>query len=325
MKIPTLIYPGAPYPLGATWDGKGVNFALFSESAEKVELCLFDQPMGAAEIARITLTERTDNVWHAYLPEARPGLLYGYRVYGPYDPANGLRFNPHKLLLDPYAKGINGRVQWSDAMFGYIPGDSDDADLQINEEDNAPGMPKALVIEPGFSWGDDTPLRIPWRDTVIYEAHVKGLTQLHPDIPPDLRGTYAGVAQDAILRYLSKLGVTAIELMPVHHFVHDKRLVDEGLKNYWGYNSLSYFALHPGYGETPSAGRTVNEFKTMVRTLHSHGFELILDVVYNHTAEGNHLGPTLSFRGIDNPTYYRLISGDERHYMDFTGTGNSLN
>jgi glycogen operon protein len=325
MKIPGLIYPGTPYPLGATWDGKGVNFALFSESAEKVELCLFDQASGAPEVSRVVLTEQTANVWHAYLPEARPGLLYGYRVYGPYDPAKGLRFNPHKLLLDPYAKAVSGRVQWSDAMFGYVPSGADDADLHINEQDSAPGMPKGIVIEPGFSWGHDSPLRIPWRDTVIYEAHVKGLTQLHPDIPPDIRGTYAGVAHESILRYLSKLGVTAIELMPVHHFVHDKRLVDEGLKNYWGYNSLSYFALHPGYGETTSAGRTVNEFKTMVRTLHAHGFEVILDVVYNHTAEGNHLGPTLSFRGIDNPTYYRLTPGDERHYMDFTGTGNSLN
>ncbi len=320
-----LQYRGEPFPLGARWDGQGVNFALFSENAEAVELCLFDQPYGAPEVVRIPLREQTDNVWHTYLPEARPGLMYGYRVHGPHDPPRGLRFNPSKLLLDPYARAITGPVEWSDAMFGYIPGPSPDSDLTFSESDSGPGMPKAVVIEPGFSWGDDRPPRTPWNRTVIYEAHVKGLTILHPGLPEDLRGTYSGLGHRATIEYLVSLGVTAVELMPVHHFVHDRHLRERGLRNYWGYNSIGYFAPDGRYASARRAGQAVNEFKTMVRSLHAAGIEVILDVVYNHTAEGNHLGPTLSFRGIDNSAYYRLIHDDPRYYMDYTGTGNSMN
>ncbi len=316
-------YPGTPAPLGATWDGSGVNFALFSEIAERVELCLFEEAYGATQAVRIELTEKTDNVWHTYLPEARPGLLYGYRVHGPYDPERGLRFNPDKLLLDPYAKAITGRVLWSDAMFGYQLGSGDD---QIcDSTDSAPGMPKAVVIEPGFSWGDDRLLRTPWHDTVIYEAHVRGLTKLNPRVPAELRGTYSGLAHHSVITYLQHLGISAIELMPVHHFVDDKQLVDRGLKNYWGYNTIGFFAPDIRYSSSAVPGASVNEFKTMVKTFHKAGIEVILDVVYNHTAEGNHLGPMLSFRGIDNPAYYRLVEGDQRYYQDFTGTGNTLN
>jgi glycogen operon protein len=318
-------YRGEPFPLGATWDGHGVNFALFSENATAVALCLFDQPYGATEVARVQLEEQTDNVWHTYLPEARPGLMYGYRVSGPYDPSSGHRFNPNKLLLDPYAKAITGPVEWSDAMFGYPPGPDPDADLLFSELDSGPGMPKAVVIEPGFSWGDDRPPRTPWNRTVIYEAHVKGLTMAHPGLPDGLRGTYAGLGHHAVIDYLVALGITAIELMPVHHFVHDRHLRDQGLANYWGYNSIGFFAPDSRYASAKRAGQAVNEFKTMVRTLHGAGIEVILDVVYNHTAEGNHRGPTLSFRGIDNSAYYRLVAGDQRYYMDYTGTGNSMN
>jgi isoamylase len=318
-------YPGQPYPLGATWDGSGVNFALFSEHAEAVDLCLFDQPYGAPEVARIRMREQTDYVWHVYLPEARPGLLYGYRVHGPWDPGHGARFNAHKLLLDPYAKALTGPVDWSDAMFGYPLDGGEDRDLRMSETDSAPGMAKAVVIEPAFSWGDDRPLRIPWHNTVIYEAHVRGLTMRHPDLPAATRGTYAGLADHRVVRYLQDLGVTAVELMPVHHFVHDKHLLDRGLRNYWGYNSIGYFALDLRYAQARTGGAAVNEFKTTIKTLHRAGIEVILDVVYNHTAEGNHLGPTLSFRGIDNQAYYRLMPGDERHYMDYTGCGNTLN
>jgi glycogen operon protein len=320
------VYPGNPYPLGATWDGAGVNFAIFSENAEGVDLCLFDRPYGAGETARIRLTEQTNDVWHCYLPEARPGWMYGYRVYGPYDPMNGHRFNPNKLLLDPYAKTTTGALEWSEAMFGYpMESPSEDRDLEFDARDSAQGMPKAVVIEAAFSWGDDRRPRTRWNDTIIYEAHVKGLTVLHPDLQPDQRGTYAGLCDNRVIQYLQRLGVTAVELMPVHQFVHDKHLVDKGLRNYWGYNTLNFFSPDPRYGSSPAPGGRVNEFKTMVKALHQEGIEVILDVVYNHTAEGNHFGPTLSFRGIDNKAYYRLVGGNERYYNDYTGTGNTLN
>lgn len=313
------VWPGHPYPLGATWDGEGVNFALFSEHAEKVELCLFDLK-GRREIGRISMRWQTDQVWHCYLPDARPGLIYGYRVHGPYKPAEGHRFNPSKLLLDPYAKDIIGIMRWSDAQFGYRVGASG-ADLVIDRRDSAPGMPKCQVIDPAFTWGEDRPPRIPWHDTIIYEMHVKGFTKLHPDVPEQLRGTYLGLASAPVIDYLRRLGVTAVELMPIHGFVDDRHLIEKGLRNYWGYNSISYFAPEPRYSTTG----LVSEFKTMVKKLHSAGIEVILDVVYNHTAEGNHLGPTLSFRGIDNAAYYRLLPDDKRHYMDYTGCGNTLN
>jgi isoamylase len=319
-------YPGSPYPLGATWDGSGVNFALFSEHAERVELCLFDQAYGTSEVARIRMVEQTDYVWHVYLPEARPGLMYGYRVYGPYEPHNGHRFNHHKLLIDPYAKAITGPVEWSDAMFGYrLSGDAENGTDEMAVDDSAPGMPKSVVIEPGFSWGDDQPLRIPWHDTVIYEAHVRGLTVLNEELPDGVRGTYAGLGDRRTIAYLKDLGITAVEFMPIHHFVHDRHLIERGLKNYWGYNSIGFFAPDTRYASSRSPGQAVNEFKTMVRSLHQAGIEVILDVVYNHTAEGNHLGPTLSFRGIDNLAYYRTMPEDPRFYMDYTGTGNTLN
>ena len=313
------VWPGRPYPLGATWDGEGVNFALFSEHAEKVELCLFES-RGNRESARIPLNWQTDQVWHCYLPDARPGQLYGYRVYGPYEPKKGKRFNHHKLLLDPYAKSIVGQVKWSNADFGYRVGHKQE-DLSFDRGNNAPGVPKGKVIDPAFTWGGDKPPRTPWHDTIIYEMHVKGFTQKHPEVPPPLRGTYAGLATEPVIRHLKRLGVTAVELMPVQTFVDERHLVERGLRNYWGYNSIGFFAPDMRY----SATGLVSEFKTMVKTLHSNGIEVILDVVYNHTAEGNHLGPTLSFRGIDNRSYYRLMPGDERFYMDYTGTGNTLN
>jgi glycogen operon protein len=319
-------FPGRPYPLGATWDGSGVNFALFSENAEAVELCIFDDAYGSPEVERIRLREQTDFVWHIYLPEARPGMIYGYRVYGPYDPARGLRFNPNKLLLDPYAKATTGPIEWSGNMFAYpVASRRRDRDMLLDEADSAPGMIKAVVIEPAFSWGDDRPPKVPWHDTVIYEAHVKGLTYLHPLLPRERRGTYAALGDQRVIQYLKELGVTAVELMPVHQFVNDKRLIDAGLTNYWGYNTLGFFAPDPRYNTAIGPGGRINEFKTMVHTLHREGMEVILDVVYNHTAEGNHLGPTLSFRGIDNRSYYRLTPEDERLYMDYTGTGNTLN
>ena len=314
-----VIFPGKPYPLGATWDGEGVNFSLFSEHAERVELCLFDST-GRRETARLELPERTDQVWHGYLTDARPGLLYGYRVYGPYQPEQGLRFNPYKLLLDPYAKDIVGPLKWNDAHFGYRVGARRD-DLSFDKRDNASGMPKCRVIDPAFTWGDDRPPRTPWHETVIYELHVKGFTRLHPEVPPGLRGTYAGLSTAPVIDYLKHLGVTAVELMPCHAFVDDRHLVEKGLRNYWGYNSIGYFAPDVRY----SASGHVSEFKTMVKTLHTAGIEVILDVVYNHTAEGNQLGPTLGFRGIDNLSYYRLAADDPRHYLDFTGCGNTLN
>lgn len=320
MNLINAVWPGRPYPQGATWDGEGVNFALFSEHAEAVELCLFDR-RGRREIQRIRLREQTDRVWHCYLPEARPGQLYGYRVYGPYQPQQGHRFNPNKLLLDPYAKSIVGNLAWSDAHFGYRIGHSR-ADLSFDRRNNANGMPKAKVIDPAFTWGDDRRPNIPWHDTVIYEMHVRGFTMRHPDVPPRYRGTYAALATAPVIDYLKRLGVTAVELMPVHYFVHDRHLVEKGLSNYWGYNSIGYFAPHQAYS---SSEHSDQEFKTMVKTLHSAGIEVILDVVYNHTAEGNHLGPTLSFRGIDNAAYYRLVHDDKRYYMDYTGCGNTLN
>lgn len=314
------VWPGRPYPQGATWDGEGVNFALFSEHASSVELCLFDN-RGRRELQRIALREQTDQVWHCYLPEARPGQLYAYRVYGPYQPQQGHRFNPNKLLLDPYAKAIVGQLAWSDAHFGYRIG-SQRGDLSFDRRNNAPGTPKCQVIDPAFTWGDDRHPRTPWHDTVIYEMHVRGFTQLHPEVPPQYRGTYAALATAPVINYLKRLGVTAVELMPVHFFLNDRHLVEKGLRNYWGYNSIGYFAPHQDYAASTQSER---EFKTMVKTLHSAGIEVILDVVYNHTAEGNHFGPTLSFRGIDNASYYRLMNDDPRYYMDYTGCGNTLN
>ena len=317
------IWPGQSYPLGASWDGSGVNFSLFSENATGVELCLFSGERGEQE-TRIRVTEQTDQVWHIYLPEARPGLLYGYRVYGPYAPHEGQRFNPAKLLRDPYAKAISGNLQWNDAHFEYTVGHPN-ADLSKDDRDSAPFSPKCLVVDPCFTWGDDTRPKIPWDMTVIYEMHVKGFTKLHPKVPPELRGTYEALASAEVIDYLLSLGVTTIELMPVHQFVHDRHLVERGLSNYWGYNTINFFAPHSEYTLQGDQGQQVQEFKTMVRTLHREGIEVILDVVYNHTAEGNHLGPTLTFRGIDNRAYYRLVEGDRRYYFDFTGTGNSLN
>lgn len=318
------VWPGKPYPLGATWDGEGVNFALFSENATGVELCLFDDPRAKQESHRIRLEERTDQIWHVYIPGLWPGQHYGYRVQGPYEPAEGHRFNPNKLLIDPYAKSIAGLIEWSDAMFGYPIGHPD-ADLAFDERDNAGNVPKCVVIDSAFTWGGDRPLKTPWEKTIIYEAHVKGMTARHPEVPDHMRGTYSGLTTPAIIDHLVNLGVTAIELLPVHHFVRDKHLADRGLTNYWGYNTIGFFAPDIRYAVSPIRGRHVREFKTMVKTLHSAGIEVILDVVYNHTAEGNHLGPTLSFRGIDNASYYRLVADDKRYYMDYTGCGNTLN
>jgi glycogen operon protein len=314
-----IVWPGRPYPLGSTWDGEGVNFALYSEHAEKVELCLFDTS-GKREIIRVPLPEQTDMVWHGYLPEVRPGQLYGYRVFGPYAPEEGHRFNHHKLLLDPYGKQIQGAIRWSDPHFGYRVGNKQE-DLSFDRRDDAAGMPKNRVIDSAFTWGVDARPRIPWHETVIYELHVKGFTMCHPDVPAQLRGTYAGLATAPVIEYLTRLGVTSVELMPVHSFVDDRQLVERGLRNYWGYNSIGFFALEPRYMATHS----IREFKTMVKTLHSAGLEVILDVVYNHTAEGNHLGPTLSLKGIDNIAYYRLAPENPRYYTDYTGTGNTLN
>jgi len=315
----TAVWPGKPYPRGATWDGEGVNFALFSENAERVELCLFD-PTGRTEIQRIPMREQTDLVWHCYLPEARPGLVYGFRVHGPYDPLRGHRFNPNKLLLDPYARHIEGPMKWSDAHFGYEVGHEDD-DLVPDPRDNAADMLKCRVTDPAFSWGNDRSPNIPWHDMVIYELHVRGFTINHPEVPPALRGTYAGLASAPVIEHLKRLGITSVELMPSHAFVQDRHLFDYGRQNYWGYNSIGFFAPEQRY----SASGSPKEFKTMVKSLHSAGIEVILDVVYNHTAEGNHLGPTLSFKGIDNAVYYRLMPDTPRFYRDYTGCGNTLN
>jgi isoamylase len=312
------IWPGTAYPLGATYDGSGTNFALFSEVAERVELCLFDADDTEE---RIVLPEVDGFVWHAFLPGVEPGQRYGYRVYGPYDPKRGLRCNPNKLLLDPYAKAIDGTIAWNESLFSYHFGDPD----SFNESDSAEQMPKCVVINPYYDWGVDRPPRRPYADSIIYETHVKGMTQLHPDLPDNVRGTYAGMAHPVIIDHLRRLGVTAVELMPVHHFVNDSFLVDKGLSNYWGYNTIGFFAPDHKYTSSTSPGGQVQEFKTMVRALHEADIEVILDVVYNHTGEGNHLGPTLSLRGIDNASYYRLVDDDPQFYMDYTGTGNTLN
>ena len=316
------IWPGNPYPLGANWDGAGVNFSLFSENATKVELCLFDGASAKQE-TRIPITQQTHQVWHTYLPEVRPGQLYGFRVHGPYAPADGLRFNPAKLLLDPYAKAVGGSIQWSNALFGYTVGHPE-TDLSFDDQDSAGGMPKCVVIDPAFSWGNDMPPNTPWHKTIIYELHVKGFTKLHREVPPEMRGTYAGLSCPPVIDYLKNLGITAVELMPVHQFVADRHLKDRGLTNYWGYNTIGFFAPETSYASNGVLGQQIVEFKTMVRALHREGIEVILDVVYNHTGEGNHLGPTLCFRGIDNASYYRLVNDDRRYYMDYTGCGNTL-
>jgi glycogen operon protein len=311
--------PGEPYPLGATWDGSGTNFAVFSQSAEAVELCLFD---AAGNETRHELTEVDAFVWHGYLEEVEPGTLYGYRVRGAYDPDKGARANHAKLLLDPYAKAVAGTVNWDHAVFGYDLSTGDDR--VADATDSAPFVPRSIVVDTTFDWTDDHRPRTPWHETVIYEAHVRGLTKLHPEIPPHQRGTYAGLAHPAMLEHFQRLGLTAVQLMPVHQFIDDMALVQRGLRNYWGYNSIGYFAPHNGYASRPGQ-RVVNEFKAMVRSLHSAGIEVVLDVVYNHTAEGDHMGPTLCFRGLDNQSYYRLDPGNPRFYWDTTGTGNSLN
>jgi isoamylase len=311
-------WPGTPYPLGATYDGVGTNFAMFSEVAERVELCLFDDQ---GEETRITLPEVDGFVHHGYLPTVGPGQRYGYRVHGPYDPERGLRNNPNKLLIDPYAKAVTGEVEWDESLFGYPFGSPDER----NDQDSAGHVPLSVVVNPFFDWSNDRPPRTPYNESVIYEAHVRGLTMNHPEVPKSLRGTYAGLAHPAVIDHLKKLGVTAIELMPVHQFVTDHGLTEKGLRNYWGYNTIGFFAPHEAYSAMSEQGNQVAEFKGMVRALHEAGIEVILDVVYNHTAEGNHLGPTLSMRGIDNQAYYRLVEDEPKYYMDYTGTGNSMN
>jgi isoamylase len=317
------VWPGRPYPLGATWDGAGVNFALFSEGATKVELCLFDSPEDKHESQRITLPECTDLVFHGYLPDVEPGQLYGFRVHGPYRPAEGVRFNPNKVLLDPYAKAIGRDVIWDDALFGYKVGDPA-GDLSFDDRDSAGVCPLASVIDTAFTWGDDRHPRTPWHKTLIYEVHPRGLTMKHPGVPEKHRGTYAGVASESVIQHLQDLGVTAVELMPVHYHLNDRHLTSGGKVNYWGYNTLGFFAPHVGYASRNSPRKSVTEFKMMVRSLHAVGIEVILDVVYNHTAEGNQMGPTLSMRGVDNGSFYRLAQ-DKRYYEDFTGCGNTLN
>jgi len=312
------IWPGSAYPLGATYDGSGTNFALFSEVAERVELCLFDAD--GVEV-RHDLPEMDGFVWHAFLPGVEPGQRYGYRVHGPYDPSRGHRCNPSKLLLDPYAKAIDGRFEWGQALFSYNFGDAQSR----NDEDSAGAMPKSVVISPFFDWGVDRPPKRQYAESVIYEAHVKGLTYQHPEIPAELRGTYSAIAHPVMIDHLRSIGVTAVELMPVHHFANDSTLIERGLSNYWGYNTIGFFAPDSKYSSSASPGGQVQEFKSMVRELHDAGIEVILDVVYNHTGEGNHLGPTLCFKGIDNSAYYRLVDNDQQFYMDYTGTGNTLN
>ena len=316
--------PGRPYPLGATSDGGGVNFALFSEHATAVALCLYDERDPGKEVRQVRVEQRTDQVWHVYLPGVRPGTLYAFRVNGPYEPRQGHRFNPAKALLDPYARAIAGSLQWNDAFFGYRAGDPA-GDIRPDDRDSAPYLPKSVVVDPTFDWEGDRPPLTRWSRTVIYEMHVKGFTRRHPEVPPELRGTYAGLAAPAAVRHLAELGVTAVELLPVHHSVTEKYQADRGLTNYWGYNSIGFFCPDSRYSSSGHLGQQVNEFKQMVKTLHQAGIEVILDVVYNHTAEGNHLGPTLSFRGIDNAAYYRLSPEDLRYHVDYTGCGNTLN
>ncbi len=318
------VWPGRPFPMGASWDGEGTNFSVFSEHADRVELCLFDD--GDVE-TRVELTERTAFNWHCYLPGISSGQRYGFRVHGPYEPESGHRFNPAKLLIDPYAKAIDGKISWSEAnTLGYVPqeGDDDD-DFEPDDEDSAPAVPKSVVIDPRFNWEDDRAPATPLHESIIYETHVKGFTMLREDIPEELRGTYAGLASDQAIAYLKDLGVTAVELLPVHHIADESFLADKGMTNYWGYSSIGFFAPHSEYSASGRLGQQITEFKGMVKALHRAGIEVILDVVYNHTAEGNHLGPTLSFKGVDNVSYYRLVPDDPHFYMDFTGTGNSLN
>ena len=318
------VWPGRPYPLGATWDGAGVNFALFSEHSTQVDLCLYDSPDSTEDTLRLTMPEHTDQVWHAYLPDVEPGQLYGYRVHGPYEPTMGHRFNPHKVILDPYAKAIGRDLRWDDSLFAYQIGHPD-GDLTYDTRDSAAFASLAAVVDTAFTWGDDRPPRTPWHKTLIYELHVRGFTMNHPDVSEKQRGTYSGVGSEAAIQHLLSLGVTAVELMPVHHYVDDRHLGERGLHNYWGYNTLAYFAPELRYGSRHSPRKSVQEFKMMVRSLHAAKIEVILDVVYNHTGEGSPLGPTLSMRGADNASYYRLSPEDPRYYMDFTGCGNTLN
>ncbi len=318
------IWPGRSYPLGATWDGEGTNFAVFSEHATSIELCLFDQANFATELARVRMRERTDQVFHCYLPGVQPGQLYGFRAYGPYQPSHGHRFNPTKLLLDPYARAIHGEFAWDPSMFGYRIGHGD-VDLSQDDRDSAEFMPKSVVVDNRFDWEDDRAPEIPWHRTLIYELHVKGFTARHPEVPAELRGAYLGLATQPVIDYLLSLGVTTVELLPVHQFVDDQHLLDRGLRNYWGYNSIGFFAPESRYAKSGTRGEQVQEFKQMVKAFHRAGLEVILDVVYNHTAEGNHLGPTLSFRGLDNAAYYRVVPENPRYYMDYTGCGNTPN
>ena len=317
------LWQGQPYPLGATWDGEGTNFALFSEHADKVELCIFDAADPQREIARHRLREKTDHVFHGYLPDGKPGMLYGYRVHGLWQPESGQRFNPHKLLLDPYAKAITGGFVWKEEMFGYRIGGNEDFDM--DDRDNAALMPRCVVIDDAFDWSGDRRINRPMSETVIYEVHVKGFSKLWPVLPENLRGTYAGLGSSEAIAYFKKLGITAVEVLPVHHFVDDSFLAGRGLTNYWGYSSIGFLAPESRYSASGAAGQQVAEFKGMVKQLHAAGIEVIMDVVYNHTAEGNHMGPTLSFKGIDNASYYRRVADSQRHYMDYTGTGNTLN
>ncbi len=316
----TTTYPGSPFPLGATYDGEGVNFAIFAENATAIDLCLFDEISGQSETVTIPLLERAYHIWHVYIPGLKPGQLYGYRVDGPYEPENGHRFNRNKLLIDPYTKALAGTVEWNESLFSYKMGEED---LTFSESDSAPYVPKSVVIDTNFDWEGDTFPKIPYNHTIVYETHVKGFTQLHPEIPEEIRGTYAALGHPVTIKYLKELGVTAVELMPIHSFINDSHLIEKGLKNYWGYNSIGFFSPDAEYSSSGVRGEQVTEFKTMVKELHKAGIEVILDVVYNHTAEGNEKGPTLSFKGIDNAAYYRLHEG--RYYNDYTGTGNTLN
>jgi glycogen operon protein len=316
------IWPGKPYPLGATWDGAGINFAVFSENATRVDLCLFDSPDDQHESKRIRLPECTDRVWHGYFPDLEPGQLYGFRVDGPYEPSAGHRFNPNKIVLDPYAKAVGRDLKWDDSLFGYTIGSDD---LSFDTRDNAAFCPLGAVLDHAFTWGDDRPPQTPWHKTLIYEAHVRGLTMKHPEVAEEKRGTYAGLASEPVIQHFLNLGVTAVELLPVHYHLNDRHLVERGQTNYWGYNTLGFFSPHVGYASKQSPRKSVQEFKMMVRALHAAGIEVILDVVYNHTAEGNQLGPTLSMKGVDNASYYRVSPEDRRYYTDFTGCGNTLN
>ena len=317
------VLPGRPHPLGATWDGHGVNFAVFSEHAESVELCLYDINDPKKEVERIRVREQTAHVWHCYVQGLRPGQLYGYRVYGPFKPEQGMRFNPSKLLIDPYAKAVAGEVDWSAPVFAYKMGDPG-GDLTYDDQDDGWGKPKGVVVDTYFDWDGDRSPDVPWNDSIIYEVHVRGLTMQHPDVPEEDRGRYTGIASPVIIDYLKSLSVTAVELLPVHDFLHDKTLIDKGLRNYWGYNTTSFFAPYAGYA-SGDRGEQVSDFKRMVKALHTAGIEVILDVVYNHTSEGSELGPTLNFRGLDNCAYYRLVGDQPRYYMNYTGTGNTLN